>query len=109
MSCNCVSYNLDGDGRSEVPLAPPAWADRDRPVLVDACIAHVLPAVWARGQWTLGSCCGHGDRPPALVLSDTAAPAVVAEAIRSVDSRRWELFQWQLVDVSVDPGEVVTL
>jgi hypothetical protein len=82
---------------------PPEW-NHHRPIIaLDSCIADTVVALWQRGVVTLGSCCGHvGNGLPSLVLSDDAhMPALAQKAIGEVDpDRRWELLQWQLVDVA---------
>jgi hypothetical protein len=101
MTCDCDSYNMPNGGRSEVPIDPPAWSGHDRPVLLDACIVGAVRAVWAAGYWTLGSCCGHNDQRPSLVLAESVDDyGGVRDVLRSVDARDWELLQWQLEEIA---------
>ncbi len=80
------------------------WTARAVPengICIDACIAGVVLAVWDQGVRTLGSCCGHGKRPPSLVLTeDVEQPALARQVMGELGDRTWELLQWQLVDVS---------
>lgn len=104
MADRCCSYNQQiGDVR-EVPLDPPAWSERERPIMVDACIADAVRQLWAAGHVTLGSCCGHGGKVnarPSLVLGqDERDYALIRTVLAEVDAREWELLQWQLVEVA---------
>lgn len=108
--CNCRSYNLQIGQREEMALAPPHWlqAMRDhdrpeRPVMVDACIAEAVKALWDAGHVTLGSCCGHGGKVnprPSLVLgNDEEDFAAIRAVLATVDDREWELLQWRIIEV----------
>lgn len=106
MGDRCCSYNgvRDREGVTrdvpEVALDPPAWSERDRPIMVDACIADAVRHLWDAGHVTLGSCCGHGQGRPSLVLgADERDFAAVVGVLAEVDDREWELLQWQLVEV----------
>jgi hypothetical protein len=99
-TCDCHSYNGDFGEKPEVPLDPPSWSDRTQPIMVDACIAHVVQHLWNQGVVTLSSCCGHGKRPPSVVLSgDPWSPIEVQQTIADVDGRAWDVYQWQLVQL----------
>jgi hypothetical protein len=102
---NCKSYNWAIGELEEVVLARPDWlpeGKRLNGVPVDNCIADVIELLWSNGVTTLGSCCGHGKKNPSIVLSEGQGNYEQIESlICELDSRRWELFQWQLVDVSV--------
>lgn len=75
------------------------WGDRHHPekgVAIDSCIAGRIVDAWGRGVRTLGSCCGHGDGPPSVVLSQNPdQPDLAREVLAG-----WRLFQWQLADVT---------
>jgi hypothetical protein len=105
--CGCWSYNKDdGDPeKPEVALPRPSWSERTSDVImVDACIAETVKAIWDAGIITLSSCCGHGRSEPSLVIgqSSDGTPEII-EQMRNIiaehDGRRWRLHQWQLVDV----------
>lgn len=107
--CNCVSSNEGGDGTPLVPLIAPAWAERDRPIGIDACIAHVIVHLWARHIVTRGCCCGHNQAAPSLVLEEGASEDTamkVRQLIAEVDDRRWTLYAWRLTEVArlTQPG-----
>lgn len=110
--CDCRSHSLGVGDRPEVLLPPPDWVvdersawpdaqDVDRPVVVDACIAPAVQALWSAGYVTLGSCCGHGTDTPSLVLGEGERDyGAVRRVIATVDDRDFQLMQWQLVEVS---------
>lgn len=115
--CNCQSYNWDIGERPEIALTPPpriaeTRARPDAPIMVDACIADAVQALWGAGHSTLGSCCGHGRQRPSLVLGDDYREPdkarEVAAVLAAVDGREWDLMVWRLVDAlsPVDAGGV---
>lgn len=71
-------------------------------VPVDKCIAPIVTALWDAKIVTLGSCCGHGNAAPSLVLGSGEDWRDALTVIVSIDARVVELLQWQLV--SVDDG-----
>lgn len=79
------------------------WSSRCRPeagIAIDQCIADAILAAWAAGVRTLGSCCGHGKRPPDVVLTqDRDQPALARRELPG-----FTLYQWRLCDVT-DPAE----
>ncbi len=100
VGCTCHSYNGDFGATPEVvvPLPDFVQAEQQRNninVSVDACIAPTVQALWAHGIVTLGSCCGHGRRPPDLVLGDNESPERVASLLADLDPRPWGLYQWR--------------
>lgn len=84
-----VCSELSHSGRDERKVKP-----------IDACIAPLVAALDAAGVHMLGSCCGHGVRAPSLVLAQDQRPAAALDALTAVDDRSWDLYQWQLVEVS---------
>lgn len=105
MACNCFSYNKQTGEKPEVALSKPAWSTRQSPVImVDACIASTVRALWDAGYITLSSCCGHGRDAPSLVLgegsdgSDEKA-AEIRALIKEIDGRTYRLYQWRLTEV----------
>ena len=97
----CHSYNHQIGEVPEVALDPPSWSERIRPIMVDACIAPTVVALWAAGHITLGSCCGHGRKKPSLVLDNGERDyAGVRAVIAMGDHRAFDLLQWQLVEIT---------
>lgn len=89
------------DHGSTVVLATPdwLWAERASPmngISIDACIADQIATAWTHGVRTLGSCCGHGETPPNVVLTGDVEQVALAQRVLP----GWTLYQWQLVDVS---------
>jgi hypothetical protein len=95
----CSSYNWRIGTTPEAALNAPEWSGRTRPIMVDACIAPTVQAIWDAGHHTLGSCCGHGRTPPSLVLADDTDPDAVRAVIAAVDPRTFTLLQWQQIAV----------
>lgn len=98
----CASYNWQVGQIPEVALPKPEWSDRNGDtIMVDACIAPTVEALWAAGHRTLGSCCGHGRQRPSLVLDNgnDVDVAAIRAVIARVDGRRFDLHQWRLVNV----------
>lgn len=80
-------------------LDRPEWlryAHESPTICIDACIAPVIKALWHRRVVTLGSCCGHGERSPSIVVEQDQSATKVAEILATVDPRPWEVCQWQL-------------
>jgi hypothetical protein len=104
-ACDCRSVtNEDGTTAPvRLPCPPPVAHTRHHPedgIYVDACIAHVVAHLWENGVWTLSSCCGHGRKPPGVVLNDDRYdPARLRAVVAQVDDRPFEFWQWQLVRV----------
>jgi hypothetical protein len=108
VTCDCYSLATHTGGTTTVLLPTPERVAKHRTnpdtgIAVDACIADVVAHLWANDVWTLSSCCGHGRKPPGLVLNDDRYDvdrlhALVAE----VDGRRFEFWQWQLVQLGVE-------
>lgn len=82
-------------------LPTPDWlwdtrADPTKGIAVDSCIAEYVFDAWDFGVRTLGSCCGHFLANHSIVLTEDKEQPALARAVL----RGWEIFQWQLVDVS---------
>lgn len=108
--CDCVSNNQPepDQGTPLVPLPAPPWAERERPIGIDACIAPVIAHLWAQGIVTRGSCCGHNRAAPSLVLGDGVSDedaGRVRALIAAVDLRPWTLYAWRLTEVARSGGE----
>lgn len=96
--CDCKSYNKPewGGSKPEVIVPKPEWADRTSDTIcLDSCIAEDVQTLWANGIHTLGSCCGHNQAPPSIVVESKSDP----EYIRFIKSLvpGWEINQWELV------------
>lgn len=103
-SCNCYSYNGDFGEKPEVALPKPEWSSRNGDtIMVDACIADTVKAIWDAGYITLSSCCGHGRDSPSLVLGESSdsSPEIIAairEVIDRTDGRTFRLYRWELTE-----------
>lgn len=73
-----------------------------RTVLVDSCIADVIKHLWAKGYKTLGSCCGHGELNPDIVIDGQADIQALRSELAQIDERKWTLLEWQLVEVGIE-------
>lgn len=87
--------------RSATVVPTPEWAAefRNHPengIAVDSCIADEIQRAWAQGVRTLGSCCGHGEEPPSVVLTEDPEQPALARSV--LDG--WRLLQWRLTDVT---------
>lgn len=84
-----------------VILPTPDWLWESRAVpengiSVDACIAEAIFDAWDMGVRTLGCCCGHfKDYHNVVLTEDKEQPALARSVLRG-----WDIFQWQLVNVS---------
>lgn len=101
--CDCHSYNGDFGTTKEV-LMPmlvsitPDGKHTYKDVAIDACIAPVIKRLWEKGVHTIGSCCGHGNSSPSIVLSEGVDNyKQIREWIKEVDDRWFELSQWRRV------------
>jgi len=95
------------NGGVVVDLPPEIVPERERrTVCVDECIVTQIQALWKAGVQTLGCCCGHGKSDPSVVIPSTYDPTATELAYRTLkkcDTRRWEIYQWKLVEVAVVP------
>lgn len=76
------------------------WSERANPVAgisLDWCIADQILDAWKRGVRTLGSCCGHGERPSSVVLVSDPMQISLAKVTLPSD---WIIYQWQLTIVN---------
>lgn len=97
--CKCVSYNQPQDWQTDesVILDPnpyfPEVAEPIKSLCIDSCIAEEIQNLWRAGIWTLNSCCGHRNEPPAVILGEGEDPAKAREVL----GPEWQIMQWQLV------------
>ena len=76
-------------------------------VCIDECIVPQIQALWKAGVMTRGCCCGHGKTNPEVIIADSQDPTATARAydvLKEVDSRRWSILQWKLVEVAAVPA-----
>lgn len=101
--CDCHSYNGDFGSTPEVRLKKlvsisPEGERNYKDVMIDTCIASVIQHLWDKGVNTGGSCCGHGNKPPSIVLGPGAENySQILEWIAEKDDRWFELSQWKRV------------
>jgi len=94
--------------RRPVKVLLPVWVNpqRDQRVVhIDACIEPTIRRIWAAEIETLGCSCGHGRRPPSVVIGRQISEAKI-EALQSIlkiaDGRPWEIYQWKPTLVKVN-------
>lgn len=69
-------------------------------ICVDACISTTIEYLWKNDIHTLGCCCGHNKDSPSLVLAqDFKDYEKVKRLLVSIDSRKWEILQWNLISI----------
>jgi len=76
-----------------------AWKE-NRSVCVDECIAPHIKALWDAGYETKGCCCGHGKENSSVIINEDYTQNQInniRNILESIDSRPWDIFQWQLV------------
>lgn len=101
--CNCHSYNGDFGTVPEVKLQiiasiSPEGEKTYKDIMVDNCIGIVIGHLITNGVNTIGSCCGHGNKPPSIVLGgDVENYRQIREWIAEKDKRWFELSQWKRV------------
>ena len=104
MSCSCISYNLPEPHQATKSRAVRFPWGEHRIVDLDECIADTILHLWNADIVTGGSCCGHGDRNPSVVLmDDNPSEALIESAcrtIRKVDDRQWDVHFWTLSKVT---------
>ena len=108
--CNCKSYNLNIGEEPSVILTPPEnlfkQMDRDtRSICIDKCIANVIKHLWNHNIVTLGSCCGHNEKSPSVVIANYYLVSKVRNLIREVDDRRWVIWVWETRLVGYPEGK----
>ncbi len=104
--CNCYSPSMHSSSegkRKGVVFRPPRGLIPNKTTVgLDACIANVVWHLWANGVVTLSSCCGHGVKPPSLVLEESISPERAKQVrglIAKIDARQFNLYSWKLVGV----------
>ena len=81
-------------------------------VSIDSCIVPHMEALWAEKIHTLGCCCGHGNIPPSIVITEGYNAEEVAKIRRilaTVDDQEWEVFQWALTKITKEGTKVLCL
>lgn len=99
--CNCKSYNLEIGTVDEEILSPPF---QDRTVCIDSCIKDLVLMVWSAGIITRGSCCGHNNSNPSLILDGITTDEqleIVKVIIKDNDTREFDILMWKLKLVKV--------
>ena len=74
--------------------------EENRTISADKCCVAVLKHLWVNGLETLSHCCGHGEQNPSIVIPSEYHRIAIARMeilIEQVDSRQWDIFQWQLI------------
>lgn len=107
MTCRCRSYNQSAPHESdpEVVLDVPDWAGSERETIcVDACIAHVIRALWEARVWTLGCCCGHNGRFKRSVIVNRPDRERAAAIIRALGDDA-TILAWELVEGDAYPAD----
>ncbi len=91
MEDTCLSYNNPNGTIPQFSFDPPPWSKSNHRVLIDACIAPVIKALWDAGHITHSSCCGHGEYHPYLVLDkgDDVDLEGILKIIEKVDGRKF--------------------
>ena len=96
----CISSNQPDAWQTLPPVTVESpFPDVVTPVSLDACIAEDIQRLWAAGIWTLGSCCGHGDVNPSVVLASHADGERALEVL-SARERRWDVMAWVLTPIA---------
>ena len=97
--CKCISYNQPEDWQKETILNPPF---QEKSVCVDYCIADVIQLLWKKGIHTLGSCCGHNEVNPSIIVSDNKLLSIQIEEIISAKDKDgvWNIYEWRLTKIN---------
>lgn len=94
--------------RRPVKAMLPVWVNpqRDQRIVhIDACIEPTIRRIWAAEIETLGCSCGHGKRPPAVVIGRQMSEAKIQtlqSILKTSDGRPWEIYQWKPTLVKVN-------
>ena len=99
--CDCHSYNSDSGTVPEIVLTVP-WDNKH--VSIDACIAHVVRALWDDGIATVGSCCGHGSDIPTILLERAQDADRAIKCVSLTDGRRFKMLAWVLAEMGCTEG-----
>lgn len=103
MTCKCLSYNQPQPHQTDrsvlLDWGPyfPGTSSQDTTVLVDACIANEVLALWKEGIGTINSCCGHGDPSRRGIVLASHADLDRAREVMSRFSNRTPVGAWKLV------------
>lgn len=101
--CRCASSNAPEEGRDDLALVLDFPFEPGKTVCIEPCIAESIRALWSAGIITRGSCCGHNQEWPSVVIE---APGTIGAHERaralgiirdSGDRRRWTVLSWELV------------
>jgi hypothetical protein len=101
--CECHSYNGDFGNTPEVRITKltailPDGERKYKDIMIDACIAPAIRHLWDNEVNTINSCCGHGNKPPSIVLGEGAENySQIRKWIKEKDKRWFELSQWKRV------------
>ena len=75
-------------------------ADKEqRSISADKCMVKVLTYLWKNNIETKSHCCGHGKRPPSIVVNEVYGDdeiEKICKIIKEVDSRDFEIYQWKI-------------
>lgn len=66
MTCADRLCNQDRESK----MVTVGWQSNGKVIFCDPCIAPLVKALNDAGIKTIASCCGHGHRPPSIILSD---------------------------------------
>lgn len=99
MTCTCKSYNQP-KGYQVTPsrvVPVPEWASNKIPTIcLDECIADAILKLWENKIWTKGSCCGHNEGKPSIVLADPSDAQRAHIILTECDGREWDVYGWVL-------------
>jgi len=84
-----------------VPVAFP-WQEGSV-IGIDHCIAPAIHDLWwVQGIETRGSCCGHGEEGPSVIIEYAADAGRAHAALRDIDGREWRVLSWILTELPSD-------
>ena len=101
--CKCISNNQPEDWQTD-KLVPLKYDDSGI-VGIDFCIATTIKHLWDNGIATGGSCCGHNQENPSIVIQKNKLEPAKKEAekirklIAEVDDREWIIYSWILKSI----------
>jgi hypothetical protein len=96
MVCSCVGIEF-GSYDAAIPMR----TAQGRMVAVDVCIATEIGRLWMHGVVTVGSCCGHGQMQPTVVVAAESIPKM-----RELGYENWKVLDDQ-EDVFVLTGKMI--
>lgn len=96
--CNCNSYNRPkiGHEQSRIVYRP---CDGKK-ICIDDCIADTILFLWKHEIETFGSCCGHNEFCPSVIVENNCTKEKIKEIkhlIAQVDDRLWNIQSWCLI------------